>query len=62
MSKRPSGRKRSRVRGEWGIEHVRLGNIKVLLDSALPLEEAAQAHRLVAENQVAGNVVLLPWS
>lgn len=46
----------------WGLEQVRLGRIKPLLDQAFPLEEAAEAHRLIATNQVAGNLVLLPWA
>lgn len=29
--------------------------------ATLPLSQAAEAHRLVATNQVTGNLVLLPW-
>ncbi len=47
---------------EWGLEQVRVGKIKPLLDRALPLREAATAHRLIAANRVAGNIVLLPWA
>jgi NADPH:quinone reductase-like Zn-dependent oxidoreductase len=47
---------------EWGIEQVRAGKIKPLLDIALPLSQAAEAHRLISTNQVAGNIVLLPWA
>ena len=47
---------------EWGLELVRAGRIKPLLDRALPLGEAAEAHRLVAANRVKGNIVLLPWA
>ncbi len=46
---------------EWGLEKVRAGIIKPLLDRALPLREAAEAHRLIAANQFSGNIVLLPW-
>ncbi len=46
----------------WGLEQVRAGRIKPLLGRALPLQEAAEAHRLIATNQVAGNLVLLPWA
>lgn len=46
---------------EWGLEQVQKGTIKPLLDRTLPLSEAAQAHQLIASNQVAGNIVLLPW-
>lgn len=46
----------------WGMEQVRAGRIKPLLDRALPLSQAAEAHRLIASNQVSGNLVLLPWA
>ena len=46
----------------WGLEQVRAGRIKPMLDKALPLSHAAEAHRLVSTNQVTGNVVLLPWA
>lgn len=46
---------------QWGLEQVRAGRIKPLLDRALPLSQAAEAHRLIATNQVTGNLVLLPW-
>ena len=46
----------------WGLEQVKAGRIKPILDHALPLSEAAQAHRLIANNQVKGNLVLLPWA
>ena len=47
---------------QWGLEQVRAGRIRPLLDRALPLSEAAEAHRLISSNQVAGNLVLLPWA
>jgi NADPH:quinone reductase-like Zn-dependent oxidoreductase len=47
---------------KWGLEQVRAGRIKPLLDRTLPLREAAVAHRLVAKNAVKGNIVLLPWA
>jgi NADPH2:quinone reductase len=47
---------------EWGLEQVKAGRIKPNLDRALPLGQAAEAHRLISTNQVAGNVVLLPWA
>ena len=46
---------------EWGLEQVRLGRIKAALDRTFPLSQAAEAHRLLADNQVKGNFVLLPW-
>ena len=47
---------------EWGLEQVKAGRIRPSLDRALPLSQAAEAHRLVSTNQIAGNVVLLPWA
>jgi NADPH:quinone reductase-like Zn-dependent oxidoreductase len=47
---------------EWGLEQLRAGRIEAVLDRALPLSDAAQAHRLIAANQVKGNIVLLPWA
>ena len=38
------------------------GRIKPLLDRALPLIEAAEVHRLIANNEVKGSIVLLPWA
>ena len=47
---------------QWGLEQVRAGRIRPTLDRALPLSEASEAHRLIATNQVIGNLVLLPWA
>ena len=47
---------------EWGLEQVKAGAIKPLLDRALPLRDAALAHRLIAGGQVKGNIALLPWA
>ncbi len=46
---------------EWGMQQVKDGKIKPLLDHTLPLNQAATAHRLMIESKVAGNIVLLPW-
>ena len=46
----------------WGLEQVRAGRIKPLLDHTLPLSQATEAHRLIATGQVTGNLVLLPWT
>ncbi len=46
---------------EWGLRQVRAGRIKPAVGRTLPLRQAAEAHRLIASNQIAGNVVLLPW-
>jgi NADPH:quinone reductase-like Zn-dependent oxidoreductase len=47
---------------EWGLALVAAGRVKPLLDRSLPLGDAAQAHRLIAANDVRGNLVLLPWA
>ena len=47
---------------EFGLQLVSDGKIRPLLDRTMPLSEAADAHRLVANNEVAGNIVLLPWA
>lgn len=45
----------------WGLDLVRRRHIVPQLDRALPLTQAAEAHRLLSRNQVRGNVVILPW-
>jgi len=45
-----------------GLAFAREGKVKPMLDRALPLRMAAEAHRLIANNQVSGNLVLLPWA
>lgn len=44
----------------WGLQQIRAGKIRPLLDRTLPLAEAAEAHRLIASNAVNGNLVLKP--
>ena len=46
----------------WGLEQVKAGRIRPALDRALPLARAADAHRLIANNEVTGSVVLQPWA
>ncbi len=46
----------------WGMRQVVEGRIKPLLDHTLPLSQAAEAHRQISNNQVMGNIVLLPWA
>lgn len=43
------------------MHRVRAGHIRPVVDTVLPLSEAAQAHQLVAANRAKGGVVLLPW-
>ena len=47
---------------QWGLDQVRAGAIRPILDRVLPLAETGTAHRLLATNQVSGNLVLDPWS
>ena len=47
---------------QWGLEQVREGRIKPVLDRSLPLSQAAEAHRLISTNRVTGSLVLLPWA
>lgn len=44
------------------LDRIKNGSIKVTVDSVHSLENAAQAHRLVAGNSARGAVILLPWS
>lgn len=46
----------------WGLEQVRAGKIKPLLDRVLPLSQASAAHQLLASSQMRGNYVLDPWA
>ena len=46
---------------EFGLKLVQEGKIRPLLDHTLPLSSAAEAHRQIANNEVKGNIVLLPW-
>jgi len=39
---------------------VRAGHVRIEIDRTMPLEEAAQAQRLLEERQTSGSVVLLP--
>ena len=45
---------------EFGLQLVSDGKIRPLLDRTMPLSEAADAHRLVANNEVIGSIALLP--
>jgi len=42
------------------FELMRTGKLSVIVDRTLPLAQAEQAHRLLAERAVAGRVILLP--
>lgn len=47
---------------KWGLEQVRAGRIKPSLARVFPLSEVSEAHWLIANNQVSGNLVLMPWA
>jgi len=42
------------------FELMRRGELEIAIDRTLPLEQAADAHRLLAERAVVGRIVLLP--
>ncbi len=42
------------------FELIRAGALEMAIDRTLPLEQAADAHRLLAERAVAGRIILLP--
>jgi len=47
---------------QWGLERVKEGLIKPLIDRTFPLSQANEAHKIIADNKVRGNIVLLPWA
>ena len=46
---------------QFGLEQVKAGKIKPFLDRDISLKNTYEAHRLIANNEVSGNIVLLPW-
>ena len=46
----------------WALQRVKEGKLRPTLDRALPLKDAAEAHRLIAANDLTGSVALLPWA
>jgi len=47
---------------QWGLQKVKEGRIKPLIDRTFPLSQANEAHKVIADNKVRGNIVLLPWA
>lgn len=47
---------------EQGLQLVKAGKVKPVLDEALPLEKVREAHARIDNHQVNGNLVLLPWA
>ena len=46
----------------WALQKVKDGKLHPTLDRALPLKDAAEAHRLIASNDLTGSIALLPWA
>lgn len=40
---------------------IKDGKIKPVIDSVMPLSQAAEAHSRIASNQARGSIILLPW-
>lgn len=45
----------------WGLDQVRSGAIRPLVDEVFPLDQATAAHTRLAEGSACGNIVLKPW-
>lgn len=43
------------------LDPIREGKIKPIIDSVLPLSNAAQAHERIGANLAKGSIILLPW-
>lgn len=43
------------------LDPIKDGKIKPVIDSILPLSKAADAHRRIADPDVRGSIILLPW-
>jgi NADPH:quinone reductase-like Zn-dependent oxidoreductase len=44
----------------FGLDLIRQGKVRAVLDQVIPLAEAARAHQLLADDKVLGNLVLKP--
>jgi NADPH:quinone reductase-like Zn-dependent oxidoreductase len=49
-----------RQEAEQAVEGARRGSYKAVIGATLPLDQAAQAHRLAEDSAVVGKVVLVP--
>lgn len=67
----PFFRNERRMVGSWmgsmaelafGLELVKRGKIQSALHKALPLSQAREAHRMMANAEVIGKLALLPWA
>jgi tumor protein p53-inducible protein 3 len=43
----------------FGLEHLARGELRPVIDTVLPIEQAAEAHRMMEENRNAGKIILL---
>jgi len=66
----PFFRNERRILGSWmgsmaelrfGLDLVKQGKIRAALHKALPLNQAREAHRMMARAEVVGKLALLPW-
>ena len=46
---------------QWGLEQIRAGKIRPILDQAFPLKRANEVHRMISQGKVIGRHVLQPW-
>jgi NADPH:quinone reductase len=67
----PFFRNERRIVGAWmgsmaelqfGLELVKQGKIRAALHKTLPLNQAREAHRMMARAEVVGKLALLPWA
>lgn len=47
---------------EQGLELIKAGKVRPVLEEALPLDSVREAHARIDQHQVTGNLVLLPWA
>lgn len=47
---------------EKALEAARQGRIRAIINRTMPLRDAAEAHRIVEQNQIAGKIILDPTS
>jgi D-arabinose 1-dehydrogenase-like Zn-dependent alcohol dehydrogenase len=45
---------------EKALDAARQGKIRAIINRTMPLRDAAEAHRIVEQNQIAGKVILDP--
>ena len=47
---------------KFGLDLVKQGKIRSALHKTLPLNQAREAHRMMARAEVVGKLALLPWA